>query len=71
MAGQWARWGELFIVEDGLPVLVGTAKESGDDTPIPETFRELAVYMRAASVAEEVFAANPRHPGAAHYLIHS
>ena len=33
--------------------------------------RDFAVYMRAASIGEEVFAANPRHPGAAHYLIHS
>ncbi|MFQ5719119.1 MAG: hypothetical protein ACE5IK_06190, partial [Acidobacteriota bacterium] len=33
--------------------------------------RDFSVYMRAAAVAEEVFAANPDHPGAAHYLIHS
>ncbi|MDX1501185.1 MAG: hypothetical protein R3325_02400 [Thermoanaerobaculia bacterium] len=33
--------------------------------------RDFGTYMRAAAVAEEVFAANPRHPGAAHYLIHS
>lgn len=33
--------------------------------------RDFRIYMRAAAVAEEVFAANPRHPGAAHYLIHS
>ena len=33
--------------------------------------RDTAVYMRAAAVAEEVFAKNPEHPGAAHYLIHS
>ena len=33
--------------------------------------RDFATYMRAAGVAEEVFAANPMHPGAAHYLIHS
>jgi tetratricopeptide (TPR) repeat protein len=33
--------------------------------------RDFGVYMHAAAVAEEVFAANPRHPGAAHYLIHS
>lgn len=33
--------------------------------------RDLAVYMRAAAVAEEVFAKNPQHPGAVHYLIHS
>ena len=33
--------------------------------------RDFRTYMEAASVAEEVFAANPDHPGAAHYLIHS
>ncbi len=33
--------------------------------------RDFAKYMRAAAVAEGVFARNPRHPGAAHYLIHS
>jgi tetratricopeptide (TPR) repeat protein len=33
--------------------------------------RDFSIYMRAAAIAEEVFAANPSHPGAAHYLIHS
>lgn len=33
--------------------------------------RDYAVYMRAAAIAEEVFAKNPQHPGAAHYLIHA
>ncbi len=33
--------------------------------------RDFSIYMRAAAVAEEVFARNPRHPGAAHYMIHS
>lgn len=33
--------------------------------------RDFSIYMRAGAVAEEVFAANPHHPGAAHYLIHS
>ena len=33
--------------------------------------RDFRIYMRAGGVAEEVFARNPRHPGAAHYLIHS
>jgi tetratricopeptide (TPR) repeat protein len=33
--------------------------------------RDFRIYMRAGAVAEEVFAANPRHPGAAHYMIHS
>ena len=33
--------------------------------------RDFRTYMLAASVAEEVFARQPKHPGAAHYLIHS
>jgi tetratricopeptide (TPR) repeat protein len=33
--------------------------------------RDFAAYMKAASIAEEVFAKNPLHPGAVHYLIHS
>ncbi len=33
--------------------------------------RDIPTYMRAAGVAEEVFAANQQHPGALHYLIHS
>ena len=33
--------------------------------------RDFATYMRAAAVAQTVFDANPDHPGAAHYLIHS
>ena len=33
--------------------------------------RDFRTYMRAAAVLEEVFAQQPRHPGAAHYLIHS
>lgn len=41
--------------------LLGTAHEG----------RDFPTYMKAAAVAEEVFDANPRHPGAAHYLIHA
>ncbi|MEM1042387.1 MAG: hypothetical protein AAGI91_07130 [Bacteroidota bacterium] len=33
--------------------------------------RDFGIYMRAAAIAEEVFNANPDHPGAAHYLIHA
>ena len=36
-----------------------------------EGVRDTATYMKAAAVAEEVFAKNPLHPGAVHYLIHS
>ncbi len=41
--------------------ILGTADEG----------RDFATYMRAAAIVEEVFDANPNHPGAAHYLIHS
>ena len=33
--------------------------------------RDFAIYMKAASVAQPVFEANPTHPGAAHYIIHA
>jgi tetratricopeptide (TPR) repeat protein len=33
--------------------------------------RDFSIYMKAAALAEEVFAKNPSHPGAVHYLIHS
>jgi tetratricopeptide (TPR) repeat protein len=36
-----------------------------------ERDRDFAVYMKGAALAEEVFAKNPLHPGAVHYLIHS
>jgi tetratricopeptide (TPR) repeat protein len=32
--------------------------------------RDVAIYMRAAAIAEQVYAKNPQHPGAVHYLIH-
>jgi len=41
--------------------LLGTAHEG----------RDLATYMRAAAVLEEVFPSHMRHPGVLHYLIHS
>ena len=41
--------------------LLGTAHEG----------RDFATYMRAAAILEDVFARNPEHPGAAHYLIHA
>jgi tetratricopeptide (TPR) repeat protein len=41
--------------------LLGTAHEG----------RDFAIYMRAASLLEEVFPAHLHHPGVLHYLIHS
>lgn len=33
--------------------------------------RDFRIYMRAGAIAMDVFERNPRHPGAAHYTIHS
>ena len=33
--------------------------------------RDVSIYMKAAAIVEQVYAKNPQHPGAAHYLIHS
>ncbi|MEO7538994.1 MAG: tetratricopeptide repeat protein [Pyrinomonadaceae bacterium] len=38
---------------------------------LTNTTRSTENYMRAASVAEEIFAAHRDHPGALHYLIHA
>jgi len=35
-----------------------------------EDKRDVRVYIEAAAIEEDVFAKNPQHPGAAHYLIH-
>lgn len=32
--------------------------------------RDIATYMLCTAIAQDVFSENPRHPGAAHYLIH-
>jgi tetratricopeptide (TPR) repeat protein len=33
--------------------------------------RDFVIYMRAAAILEPLFPTHPRHPGIAHYLIHS
>lgn len=33
--------------------------------------RDISTYMLAAALVEQVYAKNPQHPGAAHYLIHA
>ena len=38
---------------------------------LSQAVRDVPAYMRAAAIAAPVFAANPDHPGAAHYLIHA
>ncbi len=38
---------------------------------VSEGVRDVPAYMRSAAISERVFCANPRHPGAAHYLIHA
>jgi len=41
--------------------ILGTAHEG----------RDFTTYMRSAAILEELFPANPAHPGVAHYMIHS
>src|SRR5918994_2007147 len=41
--------------------LMGTSNEG----------RDVPTYMRAAALMQDIFARNPQHPGAAHYLIHA
>jgi len=52
---------DLEIASFTALAILGTAHEG----------RDFATYMRAAAIVEDVFARDPRHPGAAHYLIHS
>ena len=33
--------------------------------------RNVATYMRAGAIAEEIYLTHPRHPGALHYIIHA
>ncbi len=33
--------------------------------------RNIATYMRAGAIAEEIYLKNPKHPGALHYIIHA
>jgi tetratricopeptide (TPR) repeat protein len=38
---------------------------------LSQAVRNVPTYMRAGAIAQDVFLANPRHPGAAHYVIHA
>jgi tetratricopeptide (TPR) repeat protein len=38
---------------------------------IPQAERNLAISLKAGELAAAVFARNPRHPGAAHYMLHA
>jgi tetratricopeptide (TPR) repeat protein len=38
---------------------------------LSQSVRNIPTYMRAGAIAQEVFLANPQHPGAAHYMIHA
>jgi tetratricopeptide (TPR) repeat protein len=38
---------------------------------LSQSVRNIPAYMRAGAIAQEVFFANPEHPGAAHYVIHA
>jgi len=63
MAGLYAKWPEDHEIATFYSLsLLGTVR------PGETGFRRQAL---AASVAQKVFAANPKHPGAAHFIIHA
>ena len=63
MAGLYARWPEDHEIATFYSLsLLGTVR------PGDTGFRRQAL---AASIAQKVFAANPKHPGAAHFIIHA
>ena len=63
MASMYAQWPNDHEVATWYALsLLGTVR------PSDKGFRRQAL---AASIAERVFAENPRHPGAAHFIIHA
>ena len=63
MAAMYAQWPNDHEVATWYALsLLGTVR------PADQGFRRQAL---AASIAEKVFAENPRHPGAAHFIIHA
>ncbi len=63
MAAMYAQWSEDHEVATWYALsLLGTVR------PTDRGFRRQAL---AASIVERVYKANPKHPGAAHFIIHS
>ena len=63
MAAMYAQWPDDHEVATWYALsLLGTVR------PTDRGFRRQAL---AASIAEKVFAENPKHPGAAHFIIHA
>ncbi|HTH26152.1 MAG TPA: hypothetical protein VL919_13625, partial [Vicinamibacterales bacterium] len=63
MAAMYAEWPNDHEVATWYALsLLGTVR------PTDKGFRRQAL---AASIAEKVFAENPKHPGAAHFIIHA
>jgi tetratricopeptide (TPR) repeat protein len=63
MAAMYAQWPDDHEVATWYALsLLGTVR------PADKGFRRQAL---AASIAEKVFAENPKHPGAAHFIIHA
>jgi tetratricopeptide (TPR) repeat protein len=55
-----------FPDDDEAAILYATALFG-----LPQEARDVPLYMRAGAIAEDVFRRNPRHPGAAHMIIHA
>src|SRR5262249_28129455 len=55
-----------FPKDDEAAVLYATALLG-----LNQSVRDVPTYMRAGAIAEDVFRRNPKHPGAAHMIIHA
>jgi tetratricopeptide (TPR) repeat protein len=60
------RMAEKYPTDDEVKVFYALSILGSNNGP-----RDNTLYMRAAAIAEQVYAKNPQHPGAIHYLIHA
>lgn len=60
------RMAERYPNDDEVKVFYALSILGSNNGP-----RDVNIYMRAAAIAEQVYAKNPQHPGAVHYLIHA
>ena len=65
------RMGRDFPDDDEITCLRALAAMGAGRTIVAAGGDDLALRMRAAALALEVFHRNPNHPGAAHYAIHA
>ena len=65
-AGAMEQIARSWPDDDEASVLYATALLG-----LSQGVRDVPLYMRAGAIAQDVFRRNPRHPGAAHMIIHA